>query len=163
MWHLHLLPCACTSSCLVRPRVTFHEYNCRIRKVNGAEALTSLYSEAFVFEDTSSGDYITDREKLMEYFDRLFALSEVTFSDIQFFACSDDRGCGEWAWFGKSFKSGLDYSVRGASLFVLGEGGIKRETMLQGLAADLLPEAGFCDRMRCGECNARHSHPRRAS
>lgn len=93
-----------------------------------AEALISLYSETFVFEDTSSGDYITDKEKLREYFDRLFALPEVMFSDVKFFA-RGDQGWGEWTWSGKSLKSDLDYSVRGASLFVLSEGKIKRETI----------------------------------
>lgn len=93
-----------------------------------AEALVALYADDFLFEDTSSGKTITDRTQLREYFDRLFALPEVRFSDAKFFKCAN-LGAGEWTWSGKSLQSGKDYSIRGASLFILGEGKIKKETV----------------------------------
>jgi hypothetical protein len=67
--------------------------------------LVSLYSEDFVFEDTPSGDTITDKMKLREYFDRLFALPEVKFSNVNFFNCGK-TGAGVWTWSGKSLESG---------------------------------------------------------
>lgn len=97
------------------------------RKLN-AEDLISLYSENFLFEDTSSVNYITEKEKLREHFDRLFPLPEVKFTDVNFITCGG-QGWGEWTWSGKSIKSGLDYSIRGASFFALSEGKIKRETI----------------------------------
>lgn len=93
-----------------------------------AEALVALYSHDFVFEDTASGETITDKRTLREYFDRLFALPEVRFSDVRFFRCAN-LGAGEWTWSGKSSQSGQDYSIRGASLFVLVENKIKKETV----------------------------------
>lgn len=92
------------------------------------EALVALYADGFVFEDTSTREFITDRKALREYFDRLFSLPEVKFSDASFFSCGD-RGGGEWTWSGKSIKSGKDYSIRGASLFILGNGRILKETI----------------------------------
>jgi hypothetical protein len=70
-----------------------------------AETLVSLYSDDFVFEDTSSGETITDKMKLREYFDRLFALPEVKFSNVNFFNCGK-TGAGVWTWSGKSLESG---------------------------------------------------------
>lgn len=93
-----------------------------------ATALVALYSDDFIFEDTASGETITDKRKLREYFDRLFALPGVRFSDVRFFRCAN-LGAGEWTWSGKSLQSGQDYSIRGASLFVLGDNKIEKETV----------------------------------
>ena len=93
-----------------------------------SEALVSCYSDSFVFEDIPLGECITDRGLSRAYYDRLFALSDVEFTDIRLFA-SGERGAGEWTWRGKSFESGKDYSIRGASIFELGEDGIRRETL----------------------------------
>jgi steroid delta-isomerase-like uncharacterized protein len=93
-----------------------------------AESLVSLYADDFVFEDTASGECITKKTDLRKYFDRLFSLPEVQFPDVRFFSCGD-KGAGEWTWTGKSIRSGKDYSVRGASLFILGQGCILRETI----------------------------------
>jgi hypothetical protein len=93
-----------------------------------SESLVSLYSKDFVFEDTSSGEILTDKEALRAYFDRLFSLPEVRFSDVTFFSCGD-RGVGEWTWSGKSLQSGSDYAIRGVSIFVLGQNQIRSETI----------------------------------
>ncbi len=91
-----------------------------------AEALVSLYTQDFLFEDTASGDRITDRGKLRAYFDRLFSMPDVNFSDVSFFRLGD-RGAGQWTWGGISVQSGEVYSVRGASLFKLEGDKIKEE------------------------------------
>ena len=93
-----------------------------------AEALVALYSDDFLFEDTASGETIAHKAKLREYFDRLFAFPEVKFSDVRFFRCAN-LGAGEWTWSGKSLRSGQDYAIRGASLFILAENEIKKETI----------------------------------
>ncbi len=92
------------------------------------QALISLYSDDFVFEDTSSGEILTDKGALREYFDRLFSLPAVRFSNVHFFSCGD-QGAGEWTWSGKSLESGTDYAIRGASLFLLSEEQIEKETI----------------------------------
>jgi hypothetical protein len=91
-----------------------------------AKRLVSLYADEFVFVDTSSGEYITDKKQLKKYFDGLFALPAVRFSDVSFFRCAE-RGAGQWTWSGKSLKTGQHYAIEGASLFVLGEDRIIEE------------------------------------
>ena len=93
-----------------------------------AERLVSLYADEFVFEDTSSGDTTTEKQGLRQYFDRLFGLPEVSFTEVSFFRCGE-RGGGAWTWSGKSVQSGTDYAIKGASLFELGEDEIKREAI----------------------------------
>ena len=91
-----------------------------------AEKLVSLYASDFVFEDTASGDRIGDKTELRAYFDRLFSLPEVSFTDVSFFSLGE-RAAGKWTWSGSSPKSGAKYVIRGASLFRLGEDGITEE------------------------------------
>src|SRR3990170_8904151 len=83
-----------------------------------ADTLVSLYADQFVFEDTSSGTRISTREDLKAYFDRLFAMPDVKFSEVSFFS-KGDRGAGQWTWGGRSRQSGEPFAVRGASLFKL--------------------------------------------
>jgi len=92
-----------------------------------ADTLISLYSDNFIVEDVSSGDTITDKGALKAYFNRLFSLPGVKFSDVCFFGC-EDQAAGEWIGYGKSLELGVNYAIRGASLFVLSEAHIKRET-----------------------------------
>lgn len=91
-----------------------------------AETLVASYAPKFLFEDTASGDRITNKSELREYFDRLFSLPDVSFTDVSFFAMGE-RAAGQWTWRGRSIQSGKKYAVRGASLFKLGEGGIEEE------------------------------------
>ena len=93
-----------------------------------AEDLVSLYADDFVLEDTSSGNTITNKKELHVYYERLFSLPEVGFSDVTFFRCGD-CGAGEWTWSGRSLGSGKDYSIKGASIFSLGEDEIKSESI----------------------------------
>ena len=92
-----------------------------------AEALTALYAPDFLLEDTASGNRISNKTDLREYYDRLFSLPEVSFSDVCFFALGE-RAAGQWTWCGRT-QSGEKYSIRGASLFILGEDGIREEIL----------------------------------
>jgi len=83
------------------------------------ETLVSLYADEFLFEDTTSGERITTREALRDYFDRLFSLPGVAFSDASFFSCGAGRAAGQWTWSGKSLNSAQDYAIAGCSLFRL--------------------------------------------
>ena len=92
-----------------------------------AEALTALYAPVFLLEDTASGIRISNKAELREYYDRLFSLPEVTFTEVSFFALGE-RAAGHWTWCGRT-QSGEEYAIRGASLFILGEDGIREEVL----------------------------------
>ena len=91
------------------------------------EALVGLYVDGFVFEDVAAGATISTRDDLSVYFEALFSMPDVRFSDVVFFGCGD-RGAGTWLWSGTN-RDGEAYSVKGASIFDLAEGGIRRETI----------------------------------
>ncbi len=91
------------------------------------ETLVGLYLDSFVFEDTAAGETITTSDRLRGYFAALFSMPDVSFSDVVFFQC-EDRGAGTWVWSGTN-REGDAFSVRGASIFELAEGGIRRETI----------------------------------
>ncbi len=92
-----------------------------------AEALVALYAPEFLLEDTASGNRISNKAELREYYDGLFALPGVSFTDVSFFALGE-RAAGQWTWRGRS-QSGEKYAIRGASLFKLGEDGIREEIL----------------------------------
>ncbi|KPL19074.1 MAG: hypothetical protein AMJ92_05115 [candidate division Zixibacteria bacterium SM23_81] len=92
------------------------------------ETLVSCYADEFVFEGIPSNETVTNKEELRPYFQRLFSLPNVQFSNVLFFAC-EDKGAGEWVWSGTKPSSGVEYSVRGASLIKLRDGKISRETL----------------------------------
>ncbi len=93
-----------------------------------AERLVALYADGFTFEDTSSGQVITDRTELRAYFDALFSLPDTAFGDAEVFSCGD-RGAARWTWSGTNPRSRRPFAIEGASLFELGPGGITRETI----------------------------------
>jgi steroid delta-isomerase-like uncharacterized protein len=90
------------------------------------KALVSLYASDFLFEDTSSGDRITDKDELKAYFNRLFSLPDVNFSNVNFFGLGE-RAAGQWTWGGSSLQSAQRYSIRGASVFKIEGDRIKEE------------------------------------
>ncbi len=92
-----------------------------------AEELVALYAPDFLLEDIASGNRISNKADLREYYDRLFALPDVSFTDVSFFALGE-KAAGQWTWCGRS-QSGEKYAIRGASLFKLGEDGIREETL----------------------------------
>jgi steroid delta-isomerase-like uncharacterized protein len=91
-----------------------------------SKALVSLYADDFLFEDTASGDRITDKDELESYFDRLFSLPDVSFSSVSFFGLGEGAA-GQWTWGGSFLQSGQRYSIRGASLFRIEGDKIKEE------------------------------------
>lgn len=88
--------------------------------------LIAAYADDFLFEDASSGERITSRAALKKYFNRLFTMPGVRFSDVKFLSCGE-KAWGTWTWSGKSIKAGKDYSIQGASLFVLDDDKIIEE------------------------------------
>jgi hypothetical protein len=92
-----------------------------------AEGLVGFYAAEFVLDDASSGKRIIDKNELREYYDRLFALPEVSFTEVEFFNLGE-RAAGQWTWGGVS-QSGEKYAIRGASLFKLGQDGIREEIL----------------------------------
>jgi hypothetical protein len=91
-----------------------------------AAKLSSLYADAFAFEDTSLGLRIETKEALIEYFDQLFGLPGVKFSKVSFFTAGD-KGAGQWIWEGRSRHSGAHFAIRGASLFRIRKDKIEEE------------------------------------
>lgn len=91
-----------------------------------SDSLIAAYADDFLFEDTSLGERIKSKTALKEYFDRLFAMPGVRFSEVNLFSCGEKAG-GTWTWSGKSIKAGKDYSIQGASLFVLRDDKIVEE------------------------------------
>ncbi len=92
-----------------------------------AEALVDCYAPVFLLDDTASGNQIEDKSDLREYYDRLFSLPEVVFTDVSFFSLGK-KAAGEWTWRGIN-SSGKKFTIRGASLFKLGEDGIQEEIL----------------------------------
>ena len=92
------------------------------------DAILSAYEEPFVFEDMSSGQKIVNREDLKAYFQALFALPNVAFSDIRVYE-TESFAVLEWTWSGTKHSSGEGYQVRGASVIELRNGRIARETI----------------------------------
>jgi hypothetical protein len=97
-----------------------------LRKMD-AESLVASYAQDFILEDASSGKQISNKAELRAYYDRLFSMPEVAFSDVSFFA-SGGRAAGRWTWHGVS-PSGGKFAIRGASLFKLAADGIKEEIL----------------------------------
>ncbi len=92
-----------------------------------SESLVDLYVDGFVFEDTAAGLTISTREELAAYFEALFSMPDVRFSEVSFFLCGN-HGAGTWRWSGTN-PLGDPYSVRGASIFDLVDGGIRHEAV----------------------------------
>ena len=92
-----------------------------------AETLVGSYVDGFVFEDVAAREIITTREDLHGYFEGLFSMLDVAFGEVVFFECGD-RGAGTWVWSGTN-QLGEAFSVRGASIFEMAEGGIRREAI----------------------------------
>ncbi len=92
------------------------------------EGLVSCYADHFLFEDVSSELQITEKAELKSYFERLFALPNVRFSDTIIYDC-DAWAALEWTWSGTVQGSDVGYRIRGASIIELRNGKIARETI----------------------------------
>jgi steroid delta-isomerase-like uncharacterized protein len=93
-----------------------------------ADRIVNVYANEFLFEDASSKERITGRKALREYFQQLFALPQVSFSDIRIFEAGSFAAI-EWTWSGVKSDTGKPYRVKGASVIELREGKISRETI----------------------------------
>ncbi len=92
-----------------------------------AEALVAAYAPEFLLEDTASGNRISNKTELRAYYDRLFSMPDISFSNVSFFSMGK-KAAGQWTWCGTS-PSGQEFTIRGASLFKLGEDGIREEIL----------------------------------
>ena len=90
--------------------------------------IVEIYAKNFLFEDTSSGEQITDREALRKYFQQLFALPQASFTDIRVYE-AECFAVLEWTWGGVSSTSGEPFNVRGASVIELSDGKVIRESI----------------------------------
>lgn len=92
------------------------------------DKIVALYDDPFVFEDVPSGKTITDPSGLRAYFQALFTLPDVAFSEIRMYE-ADTFAALEWTWSGTKRSSGEAYRVRGASIVEVRNGRIARETI----------------------------------
>jgi ketosteroid isomerase-like protein len=92
------------------------------------EKIMSIYAENAVFEDIPGGQRIMDKAALRAYFEELFSLPGVAFSDIRIFE-GDNFAVIEWVWSGLQRDTGETYRVRGASVVELWKGKIIRESL----------------------------------
>ena len=92
------------------------------------EKILSIYAENAVFEDISAGQRIMDKTTLRTYFEQLFSLPGVSFSDIRILDGSNFAVI-EWIWSGLKCDTGETYRVRGASVVELWKGKIVRESI----------------------------------
>ena len=92
------------------------------------ETLVRLYAPECQLLDVPSGAKMTTESELKAYYDQLFAMQDIAFTDVSFFAAGD-QAAGEWTWHGRSPASGKAFAIRGASLFKLGEAGILEECL----------------------------------
>lgn len=93
-----------------------------------ADAIMAAYKKPFVFEDVPSGETITDTEGLRAYFQALFALPNVAFSDVRIYE-AEAFAVLEWTWSGRKRSTGERHQVRGVSVIELRDGRIARETI----------------------------------
>jgi ketosteroid isomerase-like protein len=92
------------------------------------DAILSAFADPFVFEDVPSGQKMVSQEDLRSYFQTLFALSDIAFTDLRMYE-TETFAVLEWTWSVKKGSSGGGYQVRGASVIELRNGRIARETM----------------------------------
>lgn len=79
-----------------------------------AEQLAACYAEVFLFEDPQDKQRITRKQDLLQYFQRLFALPEVAFTDVRVYE-GETWAAIEWTWRGER-KDGGSFAIRGASV-----------------------------------------------
>ncbi len=91
------------------------------------EMLVGSYADGFVFEDTAAGKTIAGRDELSGYFQGLFSIPDIAFSDITYFE-TGDRAAAEWVWSGTR-PDGQPFAVRGVSVFETSGEGIVREAV----------------------------------
>jgi steroid delta-isomerase-like uncharacterized protein len=90
--------------------------------------IVGIYADKFLFEDTTLLKRITDQTSLRHYFEQLFSLPQVSFSDIKIFE-AEDFAAIEWTWSGMNPANGEPYHVRGVSVMELSDGMVTRESI----------------------------------
>ncbi|NIN96438.1 MAG: hypothetical protein GTO49_15995 [Anaerolineae bacterium] len=93
-----------------------------------ANKLVACYADDFLFDDVPAKEAIDQRDGLTSYYERLFDLPGVGFSDVVIYQ-SEQWAALEWTWSGSKQDSEERFKVRGASIIELREGEIRRETL----------------------------------
>jgi hypothetical protein len=93
--------------------------------------ILEIYADRFVFEDTTAKLLINDRKRLGEYFQQLFSMPEVSFSDIEIHE-AESFAVIEWTWGGVNQATGETFHVRGASILELEDNKVRRESIYYG-------------------------------
>lgn len=93
-----------------------------------ADKMIETYASEFLFEAPSSNDRITDLTALKKYYEQLFSLPEVSFSEIRILEAALFATI-EWTWGGVSPITGEQYRVRGVSVIELSGGKVIRESL----------------------------------
>jgi hypothetical protein len=100
----------------------------RVLEALDVEGLLAHYAPNFVFEDAAAGLEISGRDGLRDYFESLFSLEGVAFTDVIMFEDGHGHGACEWTWSGRG-QNGTLFRVKGASIFLLGPAGHLQETL----------------------------------
>jgi ketosteroid isomerase-like protein len=103
-----------------------------------AQAIVAAYDDPFMLEDVPSGETITDKKGLRVYFQTLFGLPDVAFSNVRLYE-AEAFAALEWTWSGTKRSSGEGYRVKGASVIEIRNGRIARETIYYDPRAPLSP------------------------
>lgn len=93
-----------------------------------ADKMTECYANNFLLEFPSSNERFTDRASLKQYYQQLFNLPEVSFSDFKILE-AEHFATTEWTWSGVSPITGKPYRVRGVSVIELTDGKVIRESL----------------------------------
>ena len=93
-----------------------------------ADKMIECYADNFLFESPSSNERFTDRTSLKNYYQQLFSLPEVNFSDFKILD-AEHFATIEWTWSGVSPVTGKPYRVRGVSVIELTDGKVSRESL----------------------------------
>jgi steroid delta-isomerase-like uncharacterized protein len=99
-----------------------------------AERLIAHYVEDAIFEDPAARQVVKGHDELRAYFTELFSLPAVQFEVESIFG-SGAWAAVEWIWRGLSRQSHEPFAIRGAPIFELSAGLIRRETIYYDSAA----------------------------
>ena len=93
------------------------------------EAVVELYDDEFAFDDPAAGLSITDKAVLRDYFEQLFSMPGVRFTDVTVFGEAPGMAAGGWVWSGVDRGGAHKFAIKGASIFELSEFSITKETV----------------------------------
>jgi len=113
------------------------------------EKVASLYTDDIVYEDIAFGSIKRGKEELRAFIKECFVMFSDWKTEVKSSVISGDWGYSEWIWSAthtgnhpKLPATGKRFSIRGASVYELKEGKIKRKTDYYNLV-DFLQQIGI--------------------